>query len=105
MTEMTATSATPATITTSMGIAAAGLIDELVSVTHRTSAEWKLLLRGADDAPPNVLDGVVGDGGARERDFLWTTPTAAINGTMEQFVWPDDMRYTSTNTISIVLYR
>lgn len=38
-------------------------------------------------------------------DWSAVTTEAIMTTTTEQFVLPDDMRYTVTNTISIVLYR
>lgn len=86
-----------------------GLIDDLM-VTHRTpSSEW---LRTATTAMvTNSLSnsGSLGGDGVdvvliqAPEDLMSGNGVAANNTT--QFVWPDDMQYTATNTIIIVLYR
>lgn len=109
MTEITAT-------TSAVALAAAAAIDDLA--THHTSVEF---LRQTIASSSHVLRGN-DDGMSREsshgddamNDMLnmsaaaWPQTTEAIisSATAElEFVWPDDMQYTVTNTISIVLYR
>lgn len=104
MTRITAT-------TSAVALAAAAAIDDLA--THHTSVEF---LRQTIASSSHVLRGS-DDGMSREsshgddamNDMLnmsaaaWPQTTEATADL--EFVWPDDMQYTVTNTISIVLYR